>query len=62
MVRSDFLTPRAKLAFTELRQAFVKTLILYHFDPEYHIQIKTDASSYVIGGIFSQLTLDDSGQ
>ena len=29
----DFLTPGAKLAFTELRQAFLKALILHHFDP-----------------------------
>ena len=29
---------------------------------ERHIQIKTDASGYAIGGIFSQLTLDNLGQ
>ena len=34
---SDFLTPGARLAFTELRQAFVKALILHHFDPERHL-------------------------
>ena len=34
---------------------FVKTLILHHFDPESHIQIKTNASGYVIGGIPNQL-------
>ena len=56
MVRSDFLTPGAKLAFTELRQAFLKAPILYHFDPERHIWIETDASGYAIGGILSQLT------
>ena len=32
-VRSDFFTLGAKLAFTELRQAFLKALILHHFDP-----------------------------
>ena len=32
MVRSDFHIPRAKLAFAELRQAFVKASILHHFD------------------------------
>ena len=57
-VGSDFLTPGAKLAFTELRQAFLKALILYHFDPERHIWIETDASSYAIGGVLSQLTLE----
>ena len=29
----DFFNPRAKLAFTKLRQTFFKALILYHFDP-----------------------------
>ena len=59
---SDFLTPGAKLAFTELRQAFLKAPILHHFDPERHIRIETDASGYAIGGVLSQLTSDDSGR
>ena len=59
---SDFLTPGAKQAFTELRQAFFKAPILHHFDPERHIRIETDVSGYAIGGVLSQLTLDDSGQ
>ena len=50
-VRSDFLTSGAKLAFAELRQAFVKAPILHHFDPERHIQIETDVSGYAIGGV-----------
>ena len=53
MVGSDFLTPGAKLAFTELRQAFLKAPILHHFDPERHIQIETDVSGYAIGGVLS---------
>ena len=36
---SDFLIPRARLAFTKLRQVFVKAPILYHFDPERHIHL-----------------------
>ena len=58
----DFLTPGAKLAFTKLRQAFCKAPILYHFDLERYIQIETDAFGYAIGGVLSQLTLDDLGQ
>ena len=61
-VESDFFTPEAKLAFIKLRQAFLKVPILYHFDPERHIQIETDASGYAISGVFSQLTSDDLGQ
>ena len=59
---SEFLTLGAKLAFTELRQAFIKAPILYHFDPECYIRIETDVSGYVIGGVFSQLTSDNLGQ
>ena len=39
----------AKLAFNKLRQSFIKTLILYHFNLEYYIRIGTDASDYTIG-------------
>ena len=62
MVGSDFLTPGAKLAFTKLRQAFFKALILYYFDPDCHIWIETDALGYAIGGVLSQLILDDLGR
>ena len=62
MVRSDFLTPEAKLAFIDLRQAFVKAPILHHFDLECHIQIEIDVPSYIIGRVFSQLTSDDLDQ
>lgn len=34
---SDFLTPKARLVFNQLRQAFTEALILQHFDPERHI-------------------------
>ena len=61
-VGSDFLTLGAKLSFIELKQGFVKALILHHFDPKRHIRIETDKSGYAIGGVFSQLTLDNSSQ
>ena len=38
-VELDFLTPRARLAFTKLRQVFVKAQILHHFDLECHIRV-----------------------
>ena len=53
-----FLTPGAREAFNQLRQAFTEAPILRHFDPECHIRIETDASSYAIGGVLSQLTSD----
>ena len=53
----DFLTLRAKLAFIKLKQAFLKVLILHQFNLERHIRIKTDISSYAIGGVLSQPTL-----
>ncbi len=57
-----FLTTDVRKAFTKLRQAFVEALISNHFNPKRHIRIETDALGYAIGGILSQLTLDDSGQ
>ena len=53
MVESDFFTPGARLAFTKLRQIFIKVLILHYFDSERHIQFKINLSGYIIGGIFS---------
>ena len=58
-VESDFFTLGARLAFTKLRQAFVKTSILYHFDSKYYIRVETDVSDYAIGRVLSQLTLDN---
>ena len=60
-VVSNYLTPNAKRAFEQLRQAFTKAPILQHFDPEQYIWVETDASGYVIGGVLSQLT-NDLGQ
>ena len=59
---TGYLTPDAKRAFTQLRQAFTKAPILRHFDPECHIRIEIDASGYAIGGVLSQLTLNNLGQ
>ena len=50
---TSYLTPKARLAFTKLRKAFTKALILRHFDLEYNIRIETDALSYAIGGVLS---------
>ena len=58
-IGSDFFTPGTKLAFTKLRQTFLKAPILHHFDSERHIRIDTDASGYAISGVLSQLTLDN---
>ena len=58
---SGFLTSGAKKAFTELRQTFVKALILHHFDLERHIRVKTDASDYAIGRVLSQQNSDNLG-
>ena len=37
---SDFPTSNAKLAFIELRQAFLKAPILHHFDPKRHTGLR----------------------
>ena len=59
---TGYLTPGAKQAFTQLRQAFTKAPILQYFDSKCHIQIETDEWGYAIGGVLSQLTLDNLGQ
>ena len=51
----SFLTPKARSAFNRLRLAFTEAPILWHFDPECHIRIETDASGYAIGVVLSQL-------
>ena len=60
--RAGYLTTKARLAFIQLRKLFTKALILQHFDLECHIWIKTNASGYTIGGVLSQLTLNNLGQ
>ncbi len=57
-----FLTLGAKEAFTHLRKAFTKALILRNFDPERHIRIETDASGYAIDEVLSQMTSDHLDQ
>ena len=58
---TGYLTPSAKRAFIQLRQAFTKASIFRHFDPECHIRIEIDVSGYAIGRVFSQLTSDNLG-
>ncbi len=55
---TDFLIPRAKKAFIYLRKTCIKAAILRHFDLECYIRIKRDTLGYAIGGILSQMTLD----
>ena len=51
----SFLTPGARETFNRLRLAFIKAPILWHFDPECHIWIKTDTLGYAIGSVLSLL-------
>ena len=52
----NFLTPKARAAINSLWLAFTKAPILWHFDPECHIWIETDASGYTIDEVLNQLT------
>ncbi len=54
----DFLTLKAKKTFIYLQKAFTETLILRHFDPKCHIRIETDVLEYAMGGVLSQITLN----
>ena len=51
-----FLTPNARIAFNHLWLTFTKAPILWHFNPECHIRIETDASGYAISRVLNQLT------
>lgn len=55
---STFFTTKAKLAFTQLKQAFTKTFILYYFDLKCHIYIKMDIFRFINCEILSQMKLD----
>ena len=59
---TGYLTPKARLAFTQLKKAFTKVPVFWHFNPKCCIQIKTDAWGYAIGGVLNQLTLDNLGR
>ena len=58
----DFFTFGARLMLINLRQIFVKILIFHYFNLKYHIRIEADIPGYAIGGVFSQLILDNLGQ
>ena len=58
--KANFPTFDVRKGFNHLRLAFIKAPILQYFDLKSHIQIKTDASSYAIGGMLSQLNLDSN--
>ena len=47
-----------KKTFSYLWLAFIKTLILQHFNFESHIWIDTNASNYAINRVLSQLNLN----
>ena len=58
---SGFLTFKARLAFTQLRQACVEALILYYLNLKCYIQIETKVSRYAIDRILNQLILENLG-
>ena len=51
----SFLTLNTRTAFNCLWLAFIKALIFWHFNSKCHICIETDASSYAMGRVLSQL-------
>ena len=50
---SNYLILDVKKTFNLLWQVFTQAFILQHFDPEWHIRIKTDVSGYTIGKVLS---------
>ena len=54
----NFLTSNAKKTFNQLQLAFIRALILQHFDLKSYIWIEIDALGYAIGRVLSQLNFD----
>jgi hypothetical protein len=48
-------TKKARIAFAQLKNVFIKTSILLHFDSKRKIRLKIDASDFAISEILSQL-------
>ena len=58
MKKPIFFTFNAKKTFNCLKQIFIKTLILQHFNLKYYIWIKIDVSRYIINKVLSELILN----
>ena len=54
----QYLTLKARKAFIQLKQAFIKAPILQPSDSKYHIQIQINALSFAIGKVLSELNFD----
>jgi hypothetical protein len=52
------LSPTYKRSFEKLKRDFISTLVLYHFNPENKIVVKTDPSNLVVTRILSQYDKD----
>ena len=52
----SFFIFETEFIFIQLKKAFTKTLILYYFNSEHHIQIEINILDYAIGRIQNQLT------
>lgn len=49
---------KTSTTFTQLRQTFIKALMLQNLDLECYIRIETNISGYIIGEVLSLLILD----
>jgi hypothetical protein len=53
-------TKEARIAFAQLKNVFIKTSILLHFDSKRKIRLKIDASDFAISEILSQMIEETS--
>ncbi len=58
-ISSFIWSSEAKQAFNQLRDVFMRTSILRHFDSEQHIHIKIDTFNYAVASILSQSDNED---
>jgi hypothetical protein len=53
-------TKEARIAFDQLKEVFIKTFVLLHFDSKRKIRLKIDAFDFAISEILSQLIEETS--
>ena len=60
VVKLNFLTFDTRKLFNSLWLVFIKSLILWYFDPRCHLYIKTDALDYATSEVLNWLTFGTS--
>ena len=58
IITKNYLTPKVRLVFSQLKEMVNKVSIFQYLNPKYHILIENKVSSYTIIQVLSELTLN----